>query len=116
MTCTPSLLDLGLADLRAEADVEALLLEFARGGLGDFGVGGGEEIRQRFEDGDFAPRRFHTLPSSRPITPAPITPRRFGTAVEVERADVVDDVLVVELRERQFDRIRTGGDDHVGAP
>ena len=27
-----------------------------------------------------APRRAHTEPSSRPITPAPITPRRFGTA------------------------------------
>jgi hypothetical protein len=26
-----------------------------------------------------APRRRQTLPSSRPITPAPITPRRFGT-------------------------------------
>ncbi len=25
------------------------------------------------------PSRFHTLPSSRPITPAPITPNRFGT-------------------------------------
>src|SRR5690348_2746557 len=25
--------------------------------------------------------RFHTEPSSRPITPAPITPRRFGTSV-----------------------------------
>ena len=29
-----------------------------------------------------APRRFHTLPSSRPITPAPITARRFGTSVK----------------------------------
>jgi hypothetical protein len=27
-----------------------------------------------------APRRRQTLPSSRPITPAPMTPRRFGTA------------------------------------
>ena len=27
-----------------------------------------------------APSRRQTLPSSRPITPAPITPRRFGTA------------------------------------
>ena len=29
-----------------------------------------------------APRRRHTEPSSRPITPAPITPRRLGTAVK----------------------------------
>ncbi|MNC89795.1 hypothetical protein D3C83_57840 [compost metagenome] len=27
-----------------------------------------------------APRRRQTLPSSRPITPAPITPRRLGVA------------------------------------
>ena len=27
-----------------------------------------------------APRRPHTLPSSRPMTPPPITPRRSGTA------------------------------------
>src|SRR2546423_11351426 len=27
-----------------------------------------------------APSRRHTLPSSSPITPAPMTPRRFGTA------------------------------------
>jgi hypothetical protein len=59
-----------------------------------------------------APSRRHTLPSSSPITPAPITPRRLGT-VEVERADVVDDVLAVELRERQLDRIRARCDDDV---
>ena len=29
-----------------------------------------------------APRRFHTLPSSRPITPAPITARRFGVSLK----------------------------------
>ena len=32
---------------------------------------------------------------------------------EVERADVVDDALAVELRERQLDRIRTGRENHV---
>ena len=33
------------------------------------------------------PRRFQTEPSSRPITPAPITPRRLGT-VAISRAPV----------------------------
>src|SRR5690606_17170526 len=39
----------------------------------------------------------------------------LGHLGEVERADVVDDGLAVELRERQFDRVRARGDDDVGA-
>src|SRR5690606_23215765 len=39
----------------------------------------------------------------------------LGHFGEVQGADVVDDVLAVELGKRQFDRIRTGGDDDVGA-
>src|SRR6185312_3947148 len=53
------LLHFGLRDLGAEVDVEALFLEFARGGLGDVGVGRAEEIRQRFQDRDFG---AHALP------------------------------------------------------
>jgi hypothetical protein len=60
------------------------------------------------------PRRFHTLPSSSPITPAPITPRRFGT-VSKSSAPTLSTMRAVELRERQFDRVRTGRQDHVGA-
>ena len=33
------------------------------------------------------PRRFHTEPSSKPITPAPITPKRLGTS-SISRAPV----------------------------
>ena len=49
------------------------------------------------------PRRFQTLPSSRPITPAPTTPSFFGTCVEFERAPGVDDALAVERRDLQLD-------------
>jgi hypothetical protein len=61
-----------------------------------------------------APRRFHTLPSSRPITPAPITPRRFGTSVKSSAPALSTMCLAVELRERQLDRHRAGSEDHVG--
>jgi hypothetical protein len=60
------------------------------------------------------PRRFHTEPSSRPITPAPMTARRFGTASKVERTDVVADDLVVDRDARQVARLGTGGDDDLG--
>ncbi len=45
------------------------------------------------------------------MTPAPITPSRFGTLSERERARRVDDALAVELRNRQFDR-RGAGREH----
>ena len=73
-------LDLGLADLRAELDVEALLLEFARGGLRDSASAVPRNSGSASRIVTSAPRRFQTLPSSRPITPAPITPRRLGTS------------------------------------
>jgi hypothetical protein len=69
-----------LRHLRAEADVQALLLELARGGLGDVGVGGSRNSGSASRMVTSEPRRRHTLPSSRPITPEPITPRRLGTA------------------------------------
>jgi hypothetical protein len=41
------------------------------------------------------PRRRQTLPISRPMTPAPMTASFFGT-IDVERADVVADDLVID--------------------
>ena len=43
-----------------------------------------------------APSRRQTLPSSRPITPAPITPRRFGTASNSSAPQESTTVLAVE--------------------
>ncbi len=108
-------LDLGLGDLGAQTDVQALLLEFLGGDLGHFGIGGSQEVRQGFQDGHF---RTQTLPHAAQFqtdhagTDDGQTLGHFG---EVQRADVVHDVLAVELGERQLDRIRTGGDDDVGA-
>ena len=50
-----------------------------RGFLGETLVGDREESIERFEHHDLAPRRRHTLPSSRPMTPAPTTASFFGT-------------------------------------
>ena len=106
---------LGLGDLGAQADVQALLLEFLQGGLGHFGIGSGQEVRQRFQDGHF---RTQALPDAAQFqadhagTDHGQASRHFG---EIQAADVVDDGFAIELGERQFDRVRTGGDDDVGA-
>ena len=105
----------GLGQLGPELDVQALLLEFAGGDLGHFGVGSCQEGRGGFQDGDFSAQ---ALPHAAQFqadhtgTDHAQALRGFG---EVQRADVVHDVLAVELGKRQLDRIRTGGDDHVGA-
>src|SRR3546814_1871292 len=60
--------DFGLADLGAEADVQALLLELARGGLRHFRVCDGQEVGQRFEHGHF---RAQALPHAAQLQPDP---------------------------------------------
>ena len=79
--------------------------------LGHLSVSGGQEFRHRFQDGDFEPRRRHTPPISRPITPAPITPSVFGTA-PMFSAPSLDSTTFVERQAGQFAR-RTGRHDHV---
>ena len=86
-----------------------------RGDLGHFGIGGGQEVRQRFEDGDLGAQALPHAAQFQADHAGADHAEALGHVGEVQRADVVDDVLVVELRERQFDRIRTRGDDHVGA-
>jgi hypothetical protein len=56
-------------------------------------IGGRQEGRAGFEDGHFGAEARHTLPSSRPITPEPITPSFFGAPSKAQRAVVVADHL-----------------------
>ena len=94
-------------DLGAEPDVEPLLLQMAQRFLRDLLIGHRRETcRAPPSITTSEPSRRQTLPSSRPMTPAPMTPRRFGTSLNVERARRVDDALAVELRNRQLDRHR----------
>ena len=67
-------------DLGAEAHVQPLLLQVPQRFLGELLIGDGQKLRQGLEHRHLEPSRRHTLPSSRPMTPAPITPRRLGTA------------------------------------
>src|SRR5690606_36443471 len=107
--------DFGLGHLRTQADVQALLLELARGDLRHVGVGGGQELRHRLEDGDLGAQ---ALPHAAQLQ-ADHAGADHGQALrgflEVQRTYVVDDGLAVELGERQFDRVRARGDDDVGA-
>src|SRR3546814_4622792 len=54
------LLDSHRADLGAEMDVQALLLELTRRDFGDVCIGSGEEVGQGFEHGNFARSEEHT--------------------------------------------------------
>ena len=56
------------------------------------------------------PNRFHTLPSSTPMYPPPITIIRFGTSV-IESVGRAEDVLPVKFDPRQLDRRRSGRDE-----
>ena len=107
------LLDLGGGALAAQLDVQALLLEFARGDLAHFRVGRGEEVRQAFEDGDLGAQALPHAAQLQADHAGADHAQALRHGFQVERADVVDDVLA-ELGERQLDGIRAGGEDHVG--
>ncbi len=107
--------DLGLADLGAQLDVQTLLLEFLQGGLGHFGIGQGQEVRQRFEDGHLGAQALPHAAQLQADHAGTDDGQTLGNGGEIQAADVVDDGVAVELGERQFDRFRTGRQDHVGA-
>ena len=108
-------LDLGLADLGAEPDVQALLLEFLQRGPGHLGIGQREEVGQGFKDRDLGAQTLPHAAQFQADHAGADHAQALGHAGEVQAADVVDDGLAVEPGERQFDRIRTGREDHVAA-
>jgi hypothetical protein len=71
---------LDLADLHAQLDLQALLGEGLVRLLGDLLVHRAQEGGQASSTVTSAPRRRHTEPISRPITPEPIRPSFLGTA------------------------------------
>src|SRR5690606_5431866 len=81
--------------------------------LGHVLVGGGEELRQRFQHGDVgtqaAPHRTHFQADDA----SPDDRQLFRHRVDVERADVVADDLVVYWNVRQMAGLGAGGDDHL---
>src|SRR5690606_38898509 len=110
-----AVLDLGLADLGADPDVQALLLELAGGNPGDLGIGGGQEAVDRFQHGDLSAQALPYAAQLQADDAGADHPQALRGGLEIQRTDVVDDVLAVEPGERQFDRVRTGSQDHVGA-
>ncbi len=107
--------DLGLADLGAQLDVQTLLLEFLQCGLGHFGIGQRQEVRQRFENGDFGTQTLPHAAQLQADDAGADDGQTLGNGGEIQAADVVDDGVAIELGERQFDRFRTGRQDHVCA-
>ena len=61
-----------------------------------------------------APSRFHTLPSSSPITPAPITPRRLGTSAKSSAPALSTISWPSNFANGSSIGLRAGGEDHVG--
>jgi hypothetical protein len=83
--------------------------------LGDVGIGGGQEVGQGFEDGDLGAQALPHAAHLQADHAGADHAEALRGVFEIEHADVVDDVLAVELGERQLDRGRTRGEDHVGA-
>ncbi len=96
--------DLGLADLGAQLDVQTLLLEFLQCGLGHFGIGQRQEVRQRFENGDFGTQTLPHAAQLQADDAGADDGQTLGNGGEIQAADVVDDGVAIELGERQFDR------------
>jgi hypothetical protein len=106
---------LDLGDLDAELDVEALLLrEGLPGFLGHGLVGGGEEIRHGFEDGDFGAEALPDRAQFEADDAGADHAEALRRGVEGQRAGVVADDLVVDRNARQVARLGAGGDDDVG--
>jgi hypothetical protein len=100
------------ADLAAQVDAQALLGEQLVGFLGDLLVHGAQEGRRPSSTVTSEPRRRHTEPISRPITPAPITPS-FRHVADGQCAFVRQDQFFIELCARQCTGVGAGGDDDL---
>src|SRR5690606_15214614 len=107
--------DLGLADLGTDPDVQALLLELARGDLRDLRVGRGQEAVDGLEHDDLGTQPVPHAAELEADHAGADHAQALRGGLEVQRADIVDDGLAIELRERQLDRLRSGGQDDVGA-
>ena len=111
-------LDLALLDLRAknpgvQVDVQALLLEDAMGLLGDIGVGQREEVGQGFQQSDLGTQAVPDRAQFQSDHAGADHTQRFRHGLEVQCADVVDNVLAVDLDVGDFDRHGTGRQNHV---
>jgi hypothetical protein len=107
--------DLGLRDLGAQLDGQALLVELAARGLGDVGIGGAEEGVHCLEHRHF---RAQALPHAAQLQADDAGADDAQTLrhrSQIERASVVDDVFAVERHAFQLDRYRAGRDDDVRA-
>ena len=104
---------LDLADLDAHLDVQALLGEGLQGFLGHLLVGGGQEFRHRFQDGDVgtqaAPHAAHFQADHASADDA----QRLGHGADVQGAVVGQHDLFVERQAGQFTRRRARGDDDM---
>ena len=106
-------LDLGLAQLRAQFDVQTLFFELACGDFADVSIHGRQERRQCLENRDFGAETVpHTAQFQADHASADHAQAR-GHLVEVQATHVVDNAVTIELRERQFDGVRTGRENHV---
>jgi hypothetical protein len=107
------LADLDLADLDAELDLQALLGEGLQRLLGDLLVTAARKVGSASSTVTSAPRRRHTEPISRPMTPEPIRPSFFGTAPMRSAPSLLRMFLLVERRTRQGARAGAGGHDDL---
>ena len=93
-------------DLRAEPDVELLLLQVAQRFLRDLLVGHRQERVERFQDHDLGAEPLPDRAELETDDAGADDAEALRHVVERERARRIDDALAVELRDRQLDRRR----------
>ncbi len=81
--------------------------------LGHGRIGGGQEVRQRFENGHIGTEALPHRAKFETDDAGPDDAEALGYRIEGEGADVVADHLVVNRNTVQVTRAGTGGDDHV---
>ena len=93
-------------DLRAEPNVEPLLLQVAQRFFGDLLIGHRQERVERFQDHDLGAEPLPHRAELETDDAGADDAQALRHVVERERARRIDDAFAVELRDRQLDRRR----------
>src|SRR6185437_1842536 len=105
--------DLRARDFRAQAYVQAQLLEVPQRLLGELLVRDGEEFRQRLEDDDVAPEPAPDASELQPDDACTDDPEPLRHRIQLEGAPGVDDALAVKGRRTQLDGRGATCEHHV---
>src|SRR6185437_16303147 len=93
----------GAGHLRAQAHIQAQLLEMPQRLLGELLVGDRQELRERFQNDDLAPEPAPDATELQADDPRSDHPQPLRYGIELERSPRIDDALAVEGGRAQLD-------------